>query len=208
MNHKYAPRAPGDVLRLVREHPLAWLVSGHGADARATLLPFLPVLSAEGMLTGLSGHLPRANPQFQALQQEPRALVLFLGPEGYVSPSWMDDRSQAPTWNYASCQCLVEVEFRDDPKALRAHLEELVGTMEEGRERAWALEEMGARYAGLAARIVPFVAHIRELRERYKLGQDERDDVFRDICAGVAERGDEALLAWMAQFNPERSPRD
>jgi transcriptional regulator len=204
MNQKFAPRAPADVLRLMRAHPLAWLVSGHSADPHATLLPLLPVISAEGVLAGLSGHLPRANPQFQALQREPRALVLFLGPEGYVSPSWMSDRSQAPTWNYASCQCVVNIEFHDDPGALRAHLEELVDTMEAGRERAWAVEEMGARYSSLAARIVPFVAHIRELRERYKLGQDERDDVYADITLGLADGDNAPLLEWMRYFNPGR----
>lgn len=204
----FGARSSADLVRLVREYPLAWISSGAGDTFNATLLPLLPVVSEDGRLVALTGHFARANPQVARLRRDGRAAVLFLGPGGYISPSWMSDRSQAPTWNYASAQCLVEIEFQDKAAELASHLHELVGTMEAGRPGAWQIEEMGPRYDQLSRRIVSFVARISETREKYKLGQDERDDVFRDICAGVAERGDEALLAWMAQFNPERSPRD
>src|SRR5690606_27493143 len=103
----FGPRSDQDLVRLVRDHPLAWIVSGEGEDFGASLLPLLPILSREGALTGLWGHFSRANPQFARLQRDGRAAILFLGPSGYISPSWMNDRSQAPTWNYASAQCLV-----------------------------------------------------------------------------------------------------
>jgi transcriptional regulator len=204
----FAARSSADLARLVHEYPLAWLTSGVGETFAATLLPLLPVLSADGRLTGLTGHFARANPQFSHLRSDPRAAILFLGPSGYISPSWMRDRTQAPTWNYASAQCLVEIEFLEDAAALETHLHELVGTMEAGRPGEWKVEEMGARYPQLARRIVSFVAHVRETREKYKLGQDERDDVFGDIRQGLADNKDSSLLEWMSRFNPERSPRD
>jgi transcriptional regulator len=116
----------------------------------------------------------------------------------------MRDRSQAPTWNYASAQCLVDVEFRDDAESLAAHLQELVAAMEAGRPQSWAIPEMGARYAQLSKRIVGFVAQLREVREKYKLGQDERDDVFADIVAALAADSRSALPDWMLRFNPGR----
>jgi transcriptional regulator len=206
--HTFAARSSADLARLVREYPLAWITSGAGETFAATLLPLLPVVSADGRLTGLTGHFARANPQFSHLRSDPRAAILFLGPNGYISPSWMRDRSQAPTWNYASAQCLVEIEFLEDPAVLETHLHELVGAMEAGRPGEWKVEEMGARYPQLARRIVSFVAHVRETREKYKLGQDERDDVFADIRQGLADDDSNSLLEWMSRFNPERSPRD
>jgi transcriptional regulator len=204
----FAARSSADLARLVREYPLAWITSGLGDTFAGTLLPLLPVVSADGRLTGLTGHFARANPQVSRLRSDPRAAILFLGPSGYVSPSWMRDRSQAPTWNYASAQCLVEIEFLEDSAALETHLHELVGAMEAGRPSEWKVEEMGARYQQLARRIVSFVAHVRETREKYKLGQDERDDVFADIRQGLAGNDGSPLLEWMSRFNPERSPRD
>jgi transcriptional regulator len=203
-NSAFGPRSSQDLLQLLREQPLAWLVSGAGADFRATLLPVLPLVAEDGRVTGLMGHFARSNPHVSLLRRDGRAAILMLGPQGYISPSWMRDRSQAPTWNYASAQCLVDVEFRDDAESLAAHLQELVAAMEAGRPQSWAIPEMGARYAQLSKRIVGFVAQLREVREKYKLGQDERDDVFADIVAALAADSRSALPDWMLRFNPGR----
>lgn len=201
----FGPRSGQDLLRLLREQPLAWIVSGSGPDFRATLLPVLPLLDQEGRVSGLMGHFARGNPHVSLLRRDGRAAILMLGPHGYISPSWMRDRSQAPTWNYASAQCIVDVEFRDDPESLAAHLQELVAVMEAGRPRPWAIPEMGDRYAQLSRRIVGFVARVSEHKEKYKLGQDERDDVFADIVAALSADGQRELVNWMLRFNPGRS---
>src|SRR5205814_1036756 len=108
MSHDlFTPRSQQDLERLITEYPLAWVVSP-GADVRATLLPLQAVKDA-GRMTGLMGHFARSNPQVQLLQREPRALILFLGTQGYISPSWMTDRTRAPTWNYVSAQFIVDL---------------------------------------------------------------------------------------------------
>jgi predicted FMN-binding regulatory protein PaiB len=197
----FEPRAPEDVARLIREQPLGWIVSGAGLDLRATVLPLRPVLGDDGQVVRLLGHMARSNPQAATLQEHPDALILLLGPHGYVSPSWMADRSQAPTWNYASVQFRVETTLIDDPAGLEAHLRDLVGAMEAGRPRAWSVDEMGERYASLSRRIVGFEARVVETRGRFKLGQDERADVFADIMAGLEGEGATDLLAWMRDFD-------
>lgn len=207
-SHPFGARSPDDLVELLRQSPLAWLTSGAAESFQASLLPLLPACAADGRLTGFSGHLPRANPQVARLRADPRAAVLLLGPNGYVSPSWMRDRRWAPTWNFASAQCLVEVRFLEGEEALKAHLEELVGAMEAGRSRPWRIEEMGERYRRLAPRIVAFVAELREVRERFKLGQDEGDPAFADMSAALEREGADTLLEWMNRFNPARGRRD
>ena len=197
----YDPRSPEDVSRLVQQQTLGWIVCGAGDKARATVLPLRPVLDAEGRVVRLLGHMARSNPQAAALREDPAALILLLGPHGYVSPSWMADRSQAPTWNYASAQFLVEATLVEDAAGLAAHLNDLVGAMEAGRPNGWAVEEVGARYESLARRIVGFDARVVETRARFKLGQDERDDVFADIVDGLEREGASELLAWMREFD-------
>jgi transcriptional regulator len=204
----FGPHSSQDLVRLVRENPLAWIVSGAGETFAASLLPLLPKLAGDGRLIALAGHFPRAHPQVARLKADAQASILFLGPNGYVSPSWMEDRTQAPTWNYASAQFLVEIEFVDDGAELEAHLQELVDAMETSRPGRWKIEEMGERYRALSRRIIAFVAHVREVREKYKLGQDERDDVFGDILTGVEAGGDAVLLEWMRHFNAGRRSGD
>lgn len=200
-------RSGGDIERLVLSHPFAWLVSGVGEDARDTPLPIRPVFGADGALDGLVGHFARSNPHLEALRRDPRALILFMGPNGYVSPSWMADRTQAPTWNYASVQFLVEITLVEEESGILAVLTDLAEDMERDRPDAWRPEEMGERFRGLARGVVGFIARVLETRPGFKLGQDERDDVFEDIMAALAKQGAADLRSWMASFDARSGSR-
>jgi predicted FMN-binding regulatory protein PaiB len=200
----FAPKDEGQVLRLVLEHPLAWVVSQGGEGLRASPLPLRPRVGRGGRIEALYGHIPRSNPQFAALQGDGRALLLFAGPQGYISPSWVSNRTWAPTWNFAVVQFLVTIAFDETPARLDAHLHDLVEAMEHGRPGAWHPSEMGARYETLKRMIVPFDAKVIEQRARFKLGQDERDAVFAEITEGLTRSGADALVAWMRELNPAR----
>ena len=205
----YAARSDADLLRLVQQQPLAWIVSGVGEDFRATLLPVLAEADNDGRITKLHGHFSRANDQHQLLTRDPRAVILVLGTNGYISPSWFADKSQAPTWNYASAQFVVDMQFFDAPEPIEAHLRELVNTMEAQAPRAegtipWDIDQMGQRYFLRSRAIIGFTATVRETRAKFKLGQDERDDVFSDIMAGLKHGPTDALQAWMRDFNQGR----
>ncbi|MBK1714734.1 FMN-binding negative transcriptional regulator [Rubrivivax gelatinosus] len=204
-SHRFDARDAQDFADLVQAHPLAW-ISSRGPDGpHATPLPLLVEYGADGRPVAIEGHFARANPQVAALRQDPEALVLWLGAQGYVSPSWMQDRTQAPSWNYASAQCRVRVAFVDD-EALHQHLDLLSRQHEGARPCAWASAEMGPRLHELARRVVGFRAEVLELRQRYKLGQDERDDVYADILTGLRTGGAGELQDWMCRFNPGRGP--
>lgn len=201
---KFAPSANAEVVRLIQEHPLAWIVSCGARDFSATLLPLQPIADAQGRVERLAGHFARSNAHVEVLQRNPRAVVLFLGPQGYISPSWIHDRTWAPTWNYASVQFLANIEFFEDATRLDNLLRDLVGTMESGRLRAWSPDEMGARYGNLARHVIGFDARVLEQRAKFKLGQDERDTVFHNITLALREAGAEDLLRWMKDSNPGR----
>jgi transcriptional regulator len=205
MAGKFEPRSPGQIVELIATSPLAWIVpAGGGAAPWATPLPLRAITDAEGAVIALDGHFARSNPQVEVLRRHPRALILVMGVQGYISPSWMRDRTQAPTWTYASAQFLTEIAFLEGDDSVRASLDDLIGAMEAGRPGPWRAEEMGGRYAGLARRVIAFRARVVEARPVFKLGQDERDDVFADILAGL-ERDDRADLAsWMREANPGR----
>jgi transcriptional regulator len=202
--NRFAARGPQDLADLARGHPLAWICSRGPAGQVASPLPLVPKFAADGRIEAVEGHFARSNPQVAALRADAEAWILWLGVQGYVSPSWMADRTQAPTWNYASAQLRVTVRLLDDPDAITAHLRELTERQEAGRPRAWRIDDMGPRLALLAQRVIAFRAEVVDCTERYKLGQDERDDVYADILAGLDTQPDAALPAWMRRFNPGR----
>ena len=203
--NRFAPRSNRDVVQLVHDHPLAWVVSGGGGDFRATLLPLRPQVDANGDIRAMTGHFARSNDHYTLLQKDPRALLLVLGVHGYISPSWIHDKTWAPTWNYASAQFIVDMTFFEEADEIEAHLRDLVDAMEADRPGAWNVDQMGPRFHSLSRGVIGFRADVVEIRTKFKLGQDERDEAFGDIAAALSRSSQNGLLQWMKAFNPERA---
>ena len=201
---KHVPASASDVTRLVRDYPFAWLVTMDGREFCATPLPLRPEVDEQGVVVALLGHFARRNPHVELLRRHPRTLVLFMGPHGYISSSWLADRTRTPTWNYASAQYVVDVEFFDDARATTDVVRDLVAAMESRRPAAWSIEDMGPRYERLVSGIIAFRAPVRERRVKFKLGQDERDSEYVDIVRALAASGQDELLEWMQRSNPSR----
>lgn len=189
-----------DVDQLVADYPFAQLVSINEGSSVCTPLPLL--LERSENESWLVGHFAKANPHVGMLKRNPRALAIFMGPHGYISPSWMNDRTQAPTWNYATAHFEVDVAFEEDTTAVHSALDKLVSHLENGRPRQWDAKEMGARYERLASAVIAFKAKVRFVDAKFKLGQNERSDVLSDIFDGLQDTGQTSLLAAMRVANP------
>lgn len=195
MTTPFVPRDPSDVTQLVAAYPLCWIVSGGPDDRLATPLPLLAESDPEGRVQSLLGHISRANPQRAALEQDPRATILCMGPQGYISPRLVSNPTWGPTWNYAACR--FEVEIRFVPEENDSALSRLAEALEGKGAGAWTPQRMGARYEQLKQHIVAFRADVRQSDARFKLGQDESDETFAEIADGLA---DTELAEWMRRM--------
>jgi transcriptional regulator len=191
MSSPFAPRNEAAVLDLIRAYPLAWVVSG-GAGFDATPLPLLPELDAEGKLVSFLGHFAVSNPQVEAFRADPQALLLFKGPDGYISPRLVSNPTWGPTWNYAVARFHVRIEFVAEDNDLA--LDALAAALEGGHPDPWTTARMGPRYTQLRQYIIAFHAHIDHSRTTFKLGQDEQPHTFGEIVGGLE---DDALRQWM-----------
>src|SRR5258707_15861013 len=79
-------RCEADILRLVDEYPLAWVVSAGASGFGASPLPILAETDSNGRIASLVGHVAIANPQVTQLRTSPLAAILFMGPHGYIAP--------------------------------------------------------------------------------------------------------------------------
>ena len=102
-----------DVLHaLIDAHRLGILVT-HGPEGlTANLVPFT-LDRSRGQNGTLRAHLAKANEQHASLLAGGEALVIFQGPQSYITPSWYPSKAEhakvVPTWNY------VVVEARGTP---------------------------------------------------------------------------------------------
>ena len=189
MADPFLPKAPADIVRLIQQFPLAWVVS---RDFQAAPLPLLAETDDQGSLVSLLGHMGRTNPLYASLSADPSALILFSGPAAYVTPRHMTDRNWGPTWNYAVVRVEAEISFV--PDETDAAVAKLVAHMEAGHPEGWSVDELGDRFAGLARRIIAFRAAVSNISPKFKLGQDEKPRVFAEIVQGLHG---EPIAAWM-----------
>ncbi len=185
--HAHAPDNEA-MLALIRACPLAWVVSG----TQATPLPLLPETDEDGGLVSFLGHLAWSNPQAAQFESGTDGLILFTGPQGYISPMLVPDPGWAPTWNYAVARFVCRIALV--PDETDTALRRLTSEMEHSRGNGWTVAQMGPRYEELRSHVVAFRAHILGGTGHFKLGQDERPDMFRAIVDGLENR---ELADWM-----------
>ena len=74
-------------------------------------------------------HSFRANPHWKDVASGDEALMIFQGPEGYITPNWYPSKAQhgkvVPTWNYAIVQAYGRPEVTENKDWLRQHVDEL-----------------------------------------------------------------------------------
>jgi transcriptional regulator len=170
----------------IAAHPFGLLISG-GDGVLANPIPFL-IYPDEGPFGTLRCHLSRANPQWQALQQAPEALVVFQGTEHYVTPSWYPqkaiDGKVVPTWNYAMVQARGTARIVEDAAWLHANVSALTEQHEGRRAKPWAVSDApDAFIASQIKGIVGIEIAISALAGKFKASQN-RAPADR---AGVAE---------------------
>lgn len=198
----YQPRIfqeqrPAVLHALMRDHPLATLITAGSGGLMANLLPFDLAADAEGGHM-LRAHLASANPQIDDLRDAPEALVVFQGPAAYVTPAWYASKAAhgkvVPTWNYATVQVRGRPRIIDDPAWLATQLTALTAAQEAGRDQPWAMTDAPAGFIAAQMKgIVGLEIPIARIEGKWKVSQN-RDRADRlGVVAGLrAEPGDDA----------------
>ncbi len=189
-----------DLHGAIRAARLATLVTSTPQGLLATPLPLL-LDPEDGPLGTLHGHLARANPQATApLLGE--ALVVFPGPDAYVSPSWYATKQEhgrvVPTWNYVAVHAYGSPEFFDDPARLLDAVTRLTDRHEAGRADPWAVSDAPPRFIeGQLRGIRGLRLPIARLEGKRKMSQNRSAEDRAGVADGLSEspRPDEREVA-------------
>lgn len=177
---------PNELHRLIREHPLGILVTGHDGLLDANHLPFELELSGEKPL--LRAHVARNNPVWQEADGE-EVLVIFRGEHAYVSPNWYPSKHEAhrqvPTWNYQVVHVRGRLKVMDEERFVRGVVGRLTRTHEASEEKPWKMSDSTPEFiSGMLANIVGIEVEIGGIIGKSKLSQNKEE---RDRL-GAAER--------------------
>lgn len=176
----FAENDPATLHAIMRENGFALLVSGAADGPTASHLPIVLETGRDGAAT-LVGHMAKANPHWQALEADPRAMVVFSGPHAYVSPSWYASGPAVPTWNYVAVHAFGRARIIESASALLEMMERLVKIYEGDRKRPWQIDSLPEDYKdGKLKGIVGFEIPVDRLEGKLKLSQNQpKGDVER-----------------------------
>jgi transcriptional regulator len=194
---------------LMRARPFAALISAGETGLYATHLP--TVLKDDAPYGIIECHVSRANPHWKHLAECKEALMIFQGPDGYITPNWYPSKAEhqkvVPTWNYAVVHAYGRPEIVQDPEWLRGHVAELTAQQERNEPRPWALTDAPATFIQSMTRgIVGFRFGIARLEGKWKMSQNREMKDREGVVAGLRKRdtGDDLEIARIVsrQFEP------
>ncbi|MGA7158484.1 MAG: FMN-binding negative transcriptional regulator [Acidobacteriaceae bacterium] len=175
-------------------HPFAALVSLTSTGLVATHLPILldPNRGPNGTITG---HVSRANHQWQTTDPATEALLLFTGPQTYVTPNWYPAKQEThrvvPTWNYAAIHAYGPITFFDDPTRLLAIVTRLTDIHESTSPTPWQVTDAPAPFIqGQLKAIVGFELPITRLEGKRKFNQNRSAADQAGVVAGLRSLND------------------
>jgi len=204
MPKSFVETRPEFLHRLLREYPLATVVTRVEQGLTANHLPFELVDGGT-----LRGHVARGNELVHMDGAE--VLLVFRGPDGYISPNWYPTRwetgREVPTWDYAVVHVHGHLRVIDDATWLRLALESLVARHEAGLPQPWHVTDAPPDHIEASLRaIVGIEVAIERIEGKFKLSQNHPAGNQAGAIAGVKARdgdGDAELAAYMlAQQEP------
>ena len=184
---------------LIRAYPFATLVTRAADGLTANHLPF------ERVGEVLHGHVARGNELAQL--DGAQVLLVFQGPDGYISPNWYPSKHETgrevPTWNYAVVHVHGRLRVIDDATWLRRLLETLTDHHEAGQPQPWKISDAPEDHIEKSLRaIVGLEVAIDRIEGKFKLSQNHPARNRAGVIAGLHERdgdGDAELAALMTQ---------
>jgi transcriptional regulator len=197
---------------LIRAQPLATVVTIGSECLVANHIPL--ILSEDPAPFGtLLGHVARANGVWKDLAAGGDALVIFHGPEAYISPTWYATKRETgkvvPTWNYAVVHVHGTLRVRDDPKWVRAQIDRLTAQSEAEMPAPWAVTDAPPEYIEkLVHAIVGIEIEITKLEGKWKASQNQPIENRAGVIAGLEAQdatGMSELVRTAAQGLPGES---
>ena len=181
---------------LIRSHPLGLLITAGPSGLQANPIPFLVDTAASERGT-LRAHLARANPQLAELAAVAECLVVFQGPQHYITPSYYATKRESgkvvPTWNYITVHAWGRPQVMDDAAWLRRQIDDLTRHNEAARPVAWNVSDAPDAFVAAQVRgIVGLEIPIARIEGKWKVSQNRTAADQVGVAAGLRGAGTDA----------------
>jgi len=190
-NPEHFRETRSDVLHaFIDAHPLGALVTQRARGMTADHVPMLRATLDDGTAV-LRGHVARANPVHRELAEDASVLVIFSGPQAYITPSFYPSKQEhgrvVPTWNYSVVHVHGRIRFIDDARWLRDLVSQLTDRHEATRPAPWQVSDAPESYiTRMLDAIVGLEIRIDAIEGKFKQSQNRDAPDRAGVAAGLA----------------------
>ena len=187
---------------LIRAHPLGTLVTFGLDGLNANHVPFEYDPHPPPFGT-LRAHVARANPVWREFSGNVEPLVIFQGPQIYITPSWYPTKQETgkvvPTFNYIVVHAYGAMRIIEDVAWLRNFVGKLTDRFETPRDDPWAVTDAPEDFIAMHLRaIVGIEIQLTRLIGKWKTSQNRPAADQKGVLAGLRESGDAVAQAMAA----------
>ncbi|QQZ09946.1 FMN-binding negative transcriptional regulator [Heyndrickxia vini] len=175
-----------EIWDFVQKNSFGTIVTTKQGKPIATHLPLQ--LMKEGDTYYITGHLAYGNPQWRTFETCEDVLVIFQGPQAYISSSWYEEEN-VPTWNYQSVHIYGSPTIMDEEE-LKRDLAILLEKYEKHRENPVLWDKLTPEVLENQLKgIVGFKIKVKEIQAAYKLSQNRNETDYRNIVDKLQNEG-------------------
>ncbi|MGH1440371.1 MAG: FMN-binding negative transcriptional regulator [Cellvibrionaceae bacterium] len=185
---KFRQESQTELHEAIRRYPFASLITYSQSGLEVNHIPF--VLKEVDGKQLLQGHIARANPLWQNVDDQSEALVVFNGPNHYISPNYYPTKKATgkavPTWNYISVNVKGTLSYVHDSAWLYNMIDELTQEHELGRPEPWSVKDAPENYIQkMLPAIVGLEIKISSLEGQWKLSQNQPTENKQGVIEGL-----------------------
>jgi transcriptional regulator len=192
----FGERNQGEIRALIDRHGLALLTSHsatHGVEATAVPALFDPDDSTGGRIIA---HMARANEHWRRIVDGDPVLLVFQGPNAYVTPRHYVAEEDVPTWNYSAVQVRGTLTHAHDPAENMRVLTRTVEHFERVWGEGWSMDEIDPKVVDMYARgTASFSIAVTSIEAAHKMSQDKREADVAAVIDGLSRSEDDQARA-------------
>jgi len=173
------------MISVIEQYPLGMLVSSLDGKPLVTHIPIIYNTKTNKLVA----HIDKFNPQVKTLQNGAEVLVVFKGPDAYISPSIYTTK-QLPTWNYIIVHITGTVTLINDPEAAKETMIEMTKFLEKPNQK-FILEKENKAMQRSINYIQAFDITITNWEGKFKLSQDKNEDDFNNAKKQLIKKSSE-----------------
>ncbi|WP_422491215.1 FMN-binding negative transcriptional regulator [Endozoicomonas sp. ALE010] len=180
----------GKLHSFIQEYPLGTLIVSAENTLDADHIPFY-LQRQENEQVILQSHIAKANPLWKKVVDGEEALLIFHGPNAYISPNLYPSKKETgkavPTWNYSVVHVRGRVFFKHESNWILQLLNKISDFHELNQNLPWSVSDAPAEFTKkLVNAVVGLEFVIDDIVGNFKLSQNKTASDYSGVVNGLA----------------------